>query len=74
MSRYNLNLEVLDKESLLLLSLNSDCSTRNLSDVNIISKHREQVFLHRIILAFAFPPFSELFLEGDSVTNQRRSG
>ena len=34
----------------------------------IISKHGEQVFLHRIILAFAFPQFSELFPEGDSVT------
>ena len=50
--------------------LNTDCSTSNLSDVKIISKYGEQVFLHRIILAFAFPQFSELFPEGDSVTNK----
>ena len=68
MSRYNLNLKFLDKESVLLQSITDDCSTSNLSDVKIISKHGEQVFLHRIILAFAFPQFSEMFPEGDSVT------
>ena len=52
----------------MLQSITDDCSTSNLSDVKIISKHGEQVFLHRIILAFAFPQFSEMFPEGDSVT------
>ena len=68
MSRYNLNLKFLDMESVLLQSINNDCSTGNLSDVKIISKHGDQVFLHRIILAFAFPQFSEMFPEGDTVT------
>ena len=80
MSRYNLNLKFLDMESVLLQSINSDCSTSNLSDVKIISKYGEQVFLHRIILAFAFPQFSEMFPEvtilindilGEDVINAR---
>ena len=67
-SRYNLNLRFLDKESVLLQSIDADCSTSNLSDVKIISSDGHQVFLHRIVLAFAFPQFSEIFPEGDSVT------
>ena len=66
--RYNLNLKFLDKESVLLQSINKDCSTSNLSDVKIISKDGDQVFLHRIVLTFAFPQFSAMFPEGDSVT------
>ena len=68
MSRYNLNLKFLDKESVLLQSIDTDCSSSNLSDVKIISSDGHQVFLHRIVLAFAFPQFSEMFPEGDSVT------
>ena len=67
-SRYNLNLRFLDKESVLLQSIDADCNTSNLSDVKIISSDGHQVFLHRIVLAFAFPQFTELFPEGDSVT------
>ena len=52
----------------MLQSINRDCSSSNLSDVKIISKDGHQAFLHRIVLAFAFPQFSETFPEGDSVT------
>ena len=47
--RNNLNLKFLDKESVLLQSIDTDCSTSNLSDVKIISSDGHQVFLHRIV-------------------------
>ena len=68
MSRHDINLKFLDKESLLFQSIIQHCSTRNLADVKIIAKYGKEIFLHRIVLIFAFPNLSEILPGDDSVT------
>ena len=67
MTRYDLNLRFLNKESVLFQSIDQNCS-RNLADVKMITKNGEEIYLHRIILRFAFPQIDEMFPDDDTVT------